>query len=47
MLLNEGVGFVKRNMKMLWKKTANSRIEMPNGTKIQERDIDTIASTRR
>ncbi len=30
MLLNEGVGFVKRNMKMLWKKTANSRIEMPD-----------------
>lgn len=91
-LLNEGVGFVKRNMKMLWKKTANSRIEMPDfcersvfeglvnglihrdylvngsevhidifddrlviyspggmpdGTKIQERDIDTIPSTRR
>ena len=92
MLLNEGVGFVKRNMKMLWKKTANSRIEMPDfcersvfeslvnglihrdylvngsevhidifddrlviyspggmpdGTKIQDRDIDTIPSTRR
>lgn len=92
MLLNEGVGFVKRNMKMLWKKTANSRVEMPDfcersvfeslvnglihrdylvngseihidifddrlviyspggmpdGTKIQERDIDTIPSTRR
>ena len=28
-LLNEGVGFVKRNMKIRWKKTANSRIEMP------------------
>jgi len=28
-LLNEGVGFVKRNMKTMWKKTANSRIEMP------------------
>ena len=25
-LLNEGVGFVKRNMKTRWKKTANSRI---------------------
>ncbi len=92
MLLNEGVGFLKRNMKMLWKKTANSRIEMPDfcersvfeslvnglihrdylvngsevyidifddrlviyspgwmpdGTKIQERDIDTVPSTRR
>lgn len=30
MLLNEGVGFIKRNMKTLWKKTANSRIEMPD-----------------
>ena len=29
-LLNEGIGFVKRNMKVLWKKTANSRIEMPD-----------------
>lgn len=28
-LLNEGMGFVKRNMKTSWKKTANSRIEMP------------------
>lgn len=91
-LLNEGVSFVKRNMKTLWKKTPNSRIEMPDfcersifeslvnglihrdylvngsevhidifddrlviyspggmpdGTKIQERDIDTIPSTRR
>lgn len=91
-LLNEGVSFVKRNMKMRWKKTANSRIEMPDfcersvfeslvnglihrdylingsevhidifddrlviyspggmpdGTKIQERDIDNIPSTRR
>lgn len=29
-LLNEGAGFVKRNMKTSWKKTANSRIEMPD-----------------
>lgn len=29
-LLNEGVGFVKRNMKIRWKKTADSRIEMPD-----------------
>ena len=29
-LLNEGVSFVKRNMKTLWKKTADSRIEMPD-----------------
>lgn len=91
-LLNEGVGFVKRNMKMRWKKTVNSRIEMPDycersvletlvnalihrdylilgskvhidiyddrltiyspsgmadGTRIQERDITNISSTRR
>lgn len=91
-LLNEGVGFVKRNMKTSWKKTANSRIEMPDycersvfealvnalihrdylilgsevhidiyddrltvyspggmadGTRIQERDISSVASTRR
>lgn len=91
-LLNEGVSFVKRNMKTRWKKTANSRIEMPDycersvfealvnalihrdylilgsevhidiyddrltihspggmvdGTRIQERDIANISSTRR
>lgn len=91
-LLNEGTGFVKRNTKTLWKKTANSRIEMPDycersvfealvnalihrdylilgsevhidiyddrltihspggmadGTRIQERDITNISSTRR
>ena len=91
-LLIEGVSFVKRNMKTQWKKTANSRIEMPDycersvfealvnalihrdylilgsevhidiyddrltitspggmadGTKIQERDISNISSTRR
>lgn len=91
-LLNEGFSFVKRNMKTAWKKTANSRIElpdycersvfesivnalihrdylingsevhidifddrlvvyspggMPDGTKIQERNIDTVPSTRR
>ena len=91
-LLNEGVSFVKRNMKTRWKKTANSRIEMPDycersvfealvnalihrdylilgsevhidiyddrltisspggmadGTRIQERDITNISSTRR
>lgn len=91
-LLNEGVSFVKRNMKTRWMKTANSRIEMPDycersvfealvnalihrdylilgsevhidiyddrltiyspggmadGTRIQERDIDSISSTRR
>ena len=28
-LLNEGVGFVKRNTKTMWKKTSDSRIEMP------------------
>lgn len=91
-LLNEGAGFVKRNMKTRWMKTANSRIEMPDycersvfealvnalihrdylilgsevhidiyddrliiyspggmadGTRIQERDITNISSTRR
>ena len=91
-LLNEGVGFVKRNMRTLWKKTPNSRIEMPDycersvfeslvnglihrdylvngsevhidifddrlviyspggmpdGTRIQDRDINAIPSTRR
>ena len=91
-LLNEGMGFVKRNMKTRWKKTSNSRIEMPDycersvfealvnalihrdylingsevhidmfdnrlviyspggmpdGTLIQERNIDDIPSTRR
>ncbi len=29
-LLSEGASFVKRNMKTRWKKTANSRIEMPD-----------------
>ena len=29
-LLNEGVSFVKRNMKTRWKKTTDSRIEMPD-----------------
>ena len=29
-LLGEGVSFVKRNMKTMWKKTADSRIEMPD-----------------
>lgn len=91
-LLNEGMSFVKRNMKTLWKKMPDSRIElpdycersvfesivnglihrdylingsevhidmfddrlviyspggMPDGTMIQERDIDNIPSTRR
>lgn len=91
-LLDEGMRFVKRNMKTLWKKTPNSRIEMPDycersvfealvnalihrdylingsevhvdmfddrmviyspggmpdGTQVQERDIDDIPSTRR
>ena len=91
-LLNEGVGFVKRNMKTRWKKTADSRIEMPDycersvfealvnalihrdylilgsevhidiyddrltiyspggmpdGTRIPERDLSSISSTRR
>ena len=28
-LLKEGAAFIKRNMKTMWKKTANSRIDMP------------------
>ena len=91
-LLNEGVGFVKRNMKTGWKKTSESRIEMPDycersvfealvnalihrdylilgsevhidiynnrltiyspggmvdGTRIQDRDLSNVSSTRR
>ena len=91
-LLNEGVSFVKRNMKTRWRKTADSRVEMPDycersvfetlvnalihrdylilgsevhidiyddrltiyspggmadGTRIQERDLSSISSTRR
>jgi ATP-dependent DNA helicase RecG len=91
-LLNEGIGFVKRNMKTRWMKTSDSRIEMPeycersvfealvnalihrdylilgsevhidiydnhltiyspggmvDGTRIQERDLTCIPSTRR
>ena len=29
-LLDEGMAFVKRNMRTMWKKTPNSRIEMPD-----------------
>ena len=29
-LLNEGIGFIRRNMKTRWKKTDDSRIEMPD-----------------
>ena len=91
-LLNEGISFVRRNMKTRWKKTADSRIEMPDycersvfealvnalihrdylilgsevhidiyddrltiyspggmvdGTRIQERDISNVSSSRR
>lgn len=91
-LLNEGMAFVKRNMRTLWKKLPDSRIEMPDycersvfealvnalihrdymvygsevhidifdnrleiyspggmpdGTQIQERNIETVPSTRR
>ena len=91
-LLNEGVSFIKRNMKTMWKKTSDSRIEMPDyiersffeglvnalihrdylilgsevhidifddrltiyspggmpdGTLIQNRDLNTVSSTRR
>lgn len=91
-LLNESMSFIKRNMKVLWRKTADSRIElpdycergvfealvnalihrdylikgsevhvdmfedrlviyspggMPDGTQIQERNINDVPSTRR
>ncbi len=29
-LLNDGIGFIKRNMRVQWKKAADSRIEMPD-----------------
>ena len=29
-LLQEGIGFVRRNMRKMWRKTSNSRIEMPD-----------------
>ena len=29
-LLNEGLGFIRRNMRTMWKKTPDSRLEMPD-----------------
>ena len=92
LLLQEGIGFIKRNMKTMWKETSDSRLEMPDycersffeglvnalihrdylilgsevhidmfddrltiyspggmpdGTLVQNREIDSISSTRR
>lgn len=36
-LIDNGEAFIKRNARMMWRKTANSREEMPDGSVIQER----------
>lgn len=46
-LIENGEAFIKRNCKMKWRKTANSREEMPDGSIIQDRDSLTIPSARR
>jgi len=46
-LIENGKNFIKRNSKMMWRKTANSREEMPDGSIIQGRDPLTVPSTRR
>ena len=46
-LIENGEVFIKRNCKMKWRKTANSREDMPDGSMIQDRDPFTVASTRR
>ena len=46
-LIENGEAFIKRNCKMKWRKTANSREEMPDGSVIQDRDPLTVPSTRR
>ena len=46
-LIENGEAFIKRNDKMMWRKTPNSREEMPDGSLIQERDSLTVPSTRR
>ncbi|MBQ2405477.1 MAG: putative DNA binding domain-containing protein [Lachnospiraceae bacterium] len=46
-LIDNGEAFIKRNTKMMWRKTANSREEMPDGSIIQDRDPLTVPSTRR
>lgn len=46
-LIENGEAFIKRNSRMMWRKTDNSREEMPDGSLIQERDPLTVPSTRR
>ena len=46
-LIENGEAFIKRNNKVMWRKTSNSREEMPDGSLIQERDPLTVPSTRR
>lgn len=46
-LIDNGEAFIKRNARMMWRKTANSREEMPDGSVIQERDPLMVPSTRR
>lgn len=46
-LIENGEAFIKRNCKMKWRKTANSREEMPDGFIIQDRDPLMVPSTRR
>lgn len=46
-LIENGEAFIKRNCKMKWRKTANSREDMPDGSIIQDRDPLMVPSTRR
>ena len=46
-LIDNGEAFIKRNARMMWRKTANSGEEMPDGSVIQERDPLMVPSTRR
>ena len=46
-MIENGEAFIKRNNKVMWRKTSNSREEMPDGSLIQERDPLTVPSTRR
>ena len=46
-LIENGEAFIKRNCKMKWRKTANSRGEMPDGSIIQDRDPLMVPLTRR
>ena len=46
-LIENGEAFIKRNNRVMWRKTDNSREEMPDGSLIQERDPFTVPSTRR